>query len=187
MNSLEHKINRLSIAKKGIDNEPTNDNILTHFHNAFLDLLDEKPILTENGYSMLYYDPEKDLHTINKPDNIRQKPLTRFCIFLTIAYNLNKIYCGLIENISTYPHIYESIPTEIKDCLEDVKTRSINNQDPMKNLLNYYVNKLSDKYAKIYNQEKMRCFVKDIFGNRDNLKMPTPEIDEIQKTARATN
>jgi hypothetical protein len=180
---MESKLTRLSIAKKGLEEEPTNDNILTHFHNAFLDLLDKENVLTENGYCMLFYSPSKDWEIIKEPDNKSNKPIVRFCLYLTIAYNLNKLYCGLLENIENYPHIQNILPDDVKSKLEEIKERSIKNQEPMFNLLKYYLNKLTDKYAKIYNQEKMRCFVKDVFGNRDTLRMPTKEVDEITQKA----
>jgi hypothetical protein len=56
----------------------------------------------------------------------------------------------------------------------------------MFSLLKFFTNKLTDKYAKIFNEEKMRCFVKDVFGNRDTLHLPSRELDEvIQKANKA--
>ena len=186
MSIFESKLNRLSIAKKGIDDDPTNHNIITHFHNAFLDLLDEQNILTENGYAMLFYNPSKDFEIIKEPDNKSQKPLVRFCLYLTIAYNLNKLYCGLIENISTYPHIENGLTDELKSSLTQIKETSNTLQPHMFSLLKIFTNKLTDKYAKIFNEEKMRCFVKDVFGNRDTLHLPSREFDEIiQKSNQA--
>ena len=179
---MESKINRVMIAKDGYDKDPTNHNLLSHFHNAFLDLLEETSVLNENGYAMLFYDPTKDIEIVNEPNNTSQKPLVRLCICFMIMYNLNKLYCGFINSIKEYPQIIEKLPKFFIHYLEELRDKSMEIQPILNNLLKIYTNKLNDKYAKIFNQEKSLAFTKDIFGIRDKLVIPS-EIDKIQKKA----
>jgi len=181
---MDIKIQTICLVKEGLEKDPTNDNLLTHLHYALLNLLDDKPVLTENGYAMLYYDPVNDLEKITtQPDKI-QRPLTRISLHLTIAYNLNILFVGFMSSLNKYLEFLEAMPTDLKEFLEAMVQRSLGVQETIKNLLPHFLNRLTDKYAKIYNCEKGACFTRDIFGNKTLLKLPNDEMKEEREKAK---
>ena len=75
-----------------------NDAILIHICKTVVDCIDKGDSLTESGNKILSANPSKDIESIEKCENkILQKPLVRYCLYLTLSFNLFILFLGFMQ------------------------------------------------------------------------------------------
>ena len=175
---LEEQIKQIVGFKNLIDQDTTNDFFLYPFMSMVLNLTDSKGFITELGLSCLFNEINKDFEIINEcPEKPSQKALIRLCLYFTIAYNLTFYFGGFIKGLETEEgKVYaDKLPAELIDYLKEIMVRA----DKLHPILEYQLKgltkRLTDKYAKIYNEEKRKHWTKEIF--QDSVHIPTHPDD----------
>jgi hypothetical protein len=107
------------------------------------------------------------------------KALTRVSLYLTIANIAGILYLGFVDCLDL-DRFKDIIPEDLKECIRSKKDRIDLITGASLKVLKENIENLSDKYAKIYYEEKMGCFVKDVFKTRDTLNLKS-SVEEIYK------
>ena len=150
---LEEQIKQIVGFKNLIYQDTTNDFFLYPFMSMVLNLTDSKGFITELGLSCLFNEINKDFEIINEcPEKPSQKALIRLCLYFTIAYNLTFYFGGFIKGLEA-DKLHQILEYQLKGLTK----------------------RLTDKYAKIYNEEKRKHWTKEIF--QDSVHIPTHPDD----------
>ncbi len=173
--SIAKKIENIVALDNLIKEEPDNDGAYICFICSILDLIEEGGFLTPKGNMMIQQNICEDLLIMTKSP----KALTRVSLYLTIANIAGILYLGFVECIDL-DQFKSIIPEDLKECIRSKKDRVDLITGASLKVLKENIEKLSDKYAKIYYEEKMGFFVKDVFKTRDTLHMKS-SVDEIYK------
>lgn len=152
--------------KNLIDQDTNNDFFLYPFMSMVLNLTDSKGFITELGLKCLFNEIQKDFDIINEcPEKPSQKALIRLCLYFTIAYNLTLLFGGFIVGLETEEgKVYaDKLPAELIDYLKEIMVRADKLHPILEHQLKGLTKRLTDKYAKIYDEEKRKHWTKDIF------------------------
>lgn len=172
---MDKKIENIIALDKLIKEEPDNDGAYICFICSVLDIIEEGGFLTPKGNMMIQQNIVEDLLIMTKSP----KALTRVSLYFTIANIAGILYLGFVECLDL-DKFKDIIPEDLKECIRSKKDRIDLITGASLKVLKENIENLSDKYAKIYNEEKMGFFVKDVFKTRDTLKMKS-SVDEIYK------
>lgn len=143
--------------------------------NAIIGSIDNSP-LTETAYKyLMFYNPETDLNMKPEQEEPTQQALVRLCLFYTISYAVVSLFVGFIETIKDDDNEF------IEWFLELQKVGLIYIEVLQRDYLKVLLPKLTDKYAKIFHNEKIGSFHKDIYGI-SKIKVPSM-LDQIKKNA----
>jgi hypothetical protein len=142
--------------------------------NVIIACIDKSP-LTETAYKyIMYYDPNTDLNMNPDQEEPTQQAIVRLCLFYTIGYALVSLFVGFIETVKEDRHEFVEWFLELQKVglkyLRVMKTE----------YLQILLPKLTDKYAKIFHNEKIGSFHKDIYGV-STVKVPSM-LDKINAT-----
>lgn len=142
--------------------------------NVIIACIDKSP-LTETAYKyIMFYDPNTDLNMTPDQEEPTQQALVRLCLFYTIAYALISLFVGFIETIKEDRH-------EFVEWFLDLQKVGLHYLMVLQNdYLKILLPKLTDKYAKIFHNEKIGSFHKDIYGV-SKVKVPSM-LDKINAT-----
>jgi hypothetical protein len=176
--TLEKQIENIVGFKNLIDQDTTNDFFLYPFMSMVLNLTDKVGFLTDLGLKCLFNEINKDFDIINEnPTKPSQKALLRLVLYFTICYNLNIYYGGFILALDTEEgkKYAEKLPAELIEYLKKIMERADKLHPILEHQLKGLTNKLTDKYAKIYNEEKRKHWTKEIF--EDSVHIPTHPDD----------
>ena len=179
---MEEQIAQIVGFKNLIDQDTTNDFFLYPFMSMVLNLTDSKGFITELGLKILFNEINKDFEIVNEcPEKPSQKALIRLCLYFTIAYNLTLLFGGFIIGLETEEgRVYaEKLPVELIDYLKDIMIRADKLHPILEHQLKGLTKRLTDKYAKIYDEEKRKCWTKDIFENTTHIHQ-TKYPDDIK-------
>lgn len=172
---MDKKIENIIALDNLIKEEPDNDGAYICFICSVLDLIEDGGFLTDRGKMMIQQNICEDLLIMTKSP----KALTRVSLYFTIANIAGILYLGFVECLDL-DRFKTIIPEDLKECIRSKKDRVDLITGATLKTLKDNIENLSDKYAKIYNEEKMGCFVKDVFKTRDTLHMKS-SVDEIYK------
>jgi hypothetical protein len=152
--------------KNLIDADMTNDFFLFPFMSSVLNLVDEKGFITDLGFKCLYNDINSDFEIINEqPVKPSQRAVLRLVLYFTLCYNLIIYFGGFVIGLQTEEgkKYAEKLPVELIEYLNSIMERVDKLHPILENQLKRLTNLLTDKYAKIFNEEKRKCWTKDIF------------------------
>ena len=134
--------------------------------------------LTEQGFNLLFNNVLEDIQTIDKieiQDEIKtqenQERLTRLCLYFTTLYNITLLYGSYCYTLSVDEgkNLLERFDTELINYFFEIDKRA----EPINKISEFkfkdYLPHLTEEYLKIFNQEKRRCWTKDIFSSEEEL------------------
>ena len=177
-------MNWLIYSKSQLDTNPDNDYYLFLFYRSVIDYVNDNCILSDNGSGMLLdFDLENEMKTLAVQPN-HQRTLIKVSLFLTIGYNLAKIFLGLIEIIEegeAGKYFKQQLPAGFITFILCLKPRTVVLLNHLDAVLLKSTSSLYERYAKVYNQEKRRIFRGDIFNTV--LRIPSGVEDAEIKEA----
>jgi hypothetical protein len=140
---------------------------------------DEVNFLTEQGFNILFNNVLEDtekIDKIEKHEDIQiqenQEVLTRLCLFFTIIYNLTILfssYCLTLQS-EEGKYLLNRFDIDLINYFFEIDKRSETINKVSYHKLEDYIPHLTETYLKIFNQEKIRCFTKDIFSTPEELE-----------------
>jgi hypothetical protein len=175
---MEEQIAQIVGFKNLIDQDTTNDFFLYPFMSMVLNLTDSKGFITELGLKCLFNEIQKDFDIINEsPEKPSQYALVRLCCYFTICYNLTFYFGGFIKGLETEEgkKYADKLPAELIDYLKEIMVRADKLHPILEHQLKSLTSRLTDKFAKIYNEEKRKHWTKEIF--QDSVHIPTHPDD----------
>ena len=178
---VKSKIDAILGYKNLIDNFPDNDFFLFPFMSMVLDLTDKKGFLTEAGMKLLHNDIVKDIEILKENgDKPSQYALTRLALWYCLSFNLLQFFCGFIFSLEEEAtKVYASqLPAELKEYLKTIADRGALLIEPISKLAGFYTNQLTDKFAKVFDEEKRKCWTKDLFNNTVHIPAHPNDLPE---------
>jgi len=187
---FEKQIENIVGFKNLIDRDITNDFFLYPFMSMVLNLTDSRGFITELGLKCLFNEINKDFDIINENQkNPSQKALVRLCLYFTICYNLTIYFGGFILGLDTEEgkKYAEKLPAELIEYLKGIMERADKLHPILEHQLKGLTNRLTDKYAKIYNEEKRKHWTKDIFQTSVHIPAHPDDLPENYKPENCIN
>ena len=188
--SFEKQVENIVGFKNLIDQDTTNDFFLYPFMSMVLNLTDSQGFITELGMKCLFNEINKDFDIINQShEKPSQKALCRLCLYFTICYNLTIYFGGFILGLDTDAgkKYAEKLPAELIVYLKEITERADKLHPILEHQLKTLTNKLTDKYAKIYNEEKRKHWTKDIFQTSVHIPAHPDDYPENYKPENCIN
>jgi hypothetical protein len=187
---MDEQIKQIVGFKNLIDQDTTNDFFLYPFMSMVLNLTDSQGFITELGMSCLFNEINKDFDIINEcPEKPSQKALIRLALYFTICYNLTIYFGGFILGLDTEEgkKYAELLPADLIDYLKQIMIRADKLHPILEHQLKTITKKLTDKYAKIYNEEKRKHWTKDIFQTSVHIPAHPDDYPEDYKAENCIN
>jgi hypothetical protein len=153
--------------KNLIDQYPDNDFFLFPFMSMVLDLTDERGFITEEGMKILHNDLQADMDIVKEGgEKPSQYALCRLSLWYCLTYNISQLYCSFVSTFGLEEaRLYtDKLPEELKVYLKGIAARVEALVGTLEKLCKLYTSALTDKFAKIFNSEKRRCWTKDLFN-----------------------
>ena len=135
--------------------------------------------LTEQGFNLLFNNVLEDIQVIDKIENQEdikteenQQRLTRLCLYFITLYNITLLYGSYCYTLTTDEgkNLLERFDVELINYFFEIDKRA----EPINKISEFkfkdYIQHLTPDYIKIFNQEKRRCFTKDIFSSEEELE-----------------
>jgi len=154
--------------KNLIDQFPDNDFFIYPFMSMVLDLTDDKGFLTESGMKLLHNNIQQDMDIVKEgEDKPSQYALCRLALWYCLTYNISQLYCSFVATfgMEETKQYTDKLPYDLKEYLKEIAERAKSNISVLESLVKHYTNQLTDKFAKIFNSEKRRCWTKDLFNS----------------------
>lgn len=190
MEAVEKQIENIVGFKNLIEQDKTNDFFLYPFMSMVINLTDEQGFITELGLNCLFNEINKDFDIINEnPKDPSQKALLRLALYFTICYNLTIYFGGFIIGLDTEEgkKYAEKLPVELIEYLKGIMERADKLHPILEHQLKTLTSRLTDKYAKIYNEEKRKHWTKDIFQTSVHIPAHPDDYPEGYKAENAIN
>jgi hypothetical protein len=162
--SMEQRIADILSYKNLITADLTNDFFIMPFMNLVLKVVDEKGFLSNKGLFLLHQDLNDLIEKVHI-EGAGDRDRVRMVLYFTIALNLSIIYISFVrgmeeEDGKKYKELFEPdmivFMNEIADRVEKLHST-------FRLVLEKELPQLSNKYAKVYDEEKRKSFTKDIF------------------------
>jgi hypothetical protein len=176
--TIEQQIEQIVGFKNFIDEDPTNDYFLFPFMSMVLNLTDSQGFLTQAGIKILFNEINKDFDIINEGgENPSQYAMLRLAVYFTTAFNLIIYFGGFVLGLDTEEgkKYAEKLPVELIDYLKTIMERVDKLHPIIECQVKSLTTRLSNKFAKIYNEEKRKCWTKEIF--QDSVHIPAHKDD----------
>jgi hypothetical protein len=134
--------------------------------------------LTEQGFNLLLNNILEDIQVIDKIENQEdikteenQQRVTRLCLYFCVLYNITLLYSSYCYTLTTDEgkNLLERFDTELINYFFEIDKRSETINKVSYHKLEDYIPHLTEDYLKIFNQEKKKCFTKDIFSTEEEL------------------
>ena len=106
----------------------------------------------------------KDLNTEGK--ELDQKDLVRLSLNVLASYAICVLVSGMISFSKEEPKAFFQLnpfPTGIQDDFEMLQEKALSMIPTLKHILDVYTLKLDSKHRKVFNEEKVKGFVKQIY------------------------
>jgi hypothetical protein len=104
---------------------------------------------------------------VDNKEKVTQKELVRFCLYMTNCYAVCVLFKGMVEvykeNTEGFIKLHP-LPNYILDDFTKFEDRAFGLVDKFKKIMDGYSQSLEGKYRTIYNEEKIKGFVKQIFA-----------------------
>lgn len=162
------KVEDILAYKNLIDQFPDNDFFIFPFMSMVLDLTDDRGFLTADGMKLLHNDIQKDIDIVVEGGDLpSQYALCRLALWYCLVYNISQLYCSFVSSfgLEETKQYTDKFPDELKDYLKQISDRAGALIDILEKLCKKYTQSLTDKFAKIFNSEKRRCWTKDFFNS----------------------
>jgi hypothetical protein len=176
---MDEKIAKIIEYKTLIDSDEKNDFFLFPFMALVLNLTTEKGFISEDGFKLLHNNLQEDFTIINEnPEKPSQKAICRVALYFALVHNLTKYFIGFIAGLETSEgsRFLEKLPTELVDYLHKIGERCKLYPQITEAQLKSVLPVMTEKYAKIFNNEKRRHWINDIFL-QDVVKIPQHPAD----------
>lgn len=193
MENQQKRVDAIMEWKGEIDKEPVNDYFLFQFICSVLDLCGEKDFLTANGKKLLGSNPSVDITILQEcpiDDKKRlklkkyQQAFIRYGLYLTIIYVAGELFIGFVLGLEQpeQERFIKYFPPPLMEYLKTQKERIEAILPMIKSILDAILGRMTDKYAKIFNQEKRVMFEKDIYTTELHIPTEIPEeaFDAVQ-------
>ena len=148
----------------------TNDYYFIQYLGTILDYIerDHKGCLTELGRMSLAVNI-MPIYTkfVEGKEKVTQKELVKFCLYMTNSYAVCVLFKGMVEVYKEQPINFAELhplPTYILDDIVKFEDRAFDLVGKFKKIMDGYSQSLEGKYRTIYNEEKHKGFVKQIFS-----------------------
>jgi hypothetical protein len=169
--TLEEKLlNRVVEYRLLTQRDLTNDYYFLQYLGTILDYIerDHTGCLTDLGRMSLAVNVAPIYQKFAEgKEKVTQKELVRFCLYMTNCYAVCVLFKGMVEvykeNDEGFMKLHP-LPTYILGDLIEYEDRAFDLVDKFKKIMDTYSQSLEGKYRKIYNEEKIKGFVKQIFG-----------------------
>lgn len=158
--------------KNLIDQFPANDFFIFPFMSMVLDLTDDRGFLTEDGMKLLHNDIQKDIDIVKEGgDSPSQYALCRLALWYCLVFNISQLYCSFVSSfgLEETKQYTDRFPAELKDYLKQISDRAESHLNILERFCKHFTGLLTDKFAKIFNDEKRRCWTKDLFNCTVNI------------------
>lgn len=102
-------------------------------------------------------------------EKVTQKELVKFCLYMTNSYAVCVLFKGMVEVYKEQPINFAELhplPTYILDDIVKFEDRAFDLVDKFKKIMDTYSHSLEGKYRTIYNEEKCKGFIKQIFSTQ---------------------
>jgi len=150
----------------------TNDYYFLQYLGTILDYIerDHKGCLTDLGRMSLAVNVSPIYQKfVEGKEKVTQKELVKFCLYMTNCYAVCVLFKGMVEvykeNDEGFMKLHP-LPTYILGDLIEYEDRAFELVDKFKKIMDSYSQSLEGKYRTIYNEEKIKGFVKQIFGTQ---------------------
>lgn len=151
----------------------TNDYYFIQYLGAILDYIerDHKGCLTDLGRMSLAVNImpiyQKFAGEVNG-EKVTQKELVKFCLYMTNSYAVCVLFKGMVElykeQNEKFVELHKDLPTYIFGDMIEYEDRTFDLLGKFKKIMDAYSPMLEGKYRTIYNEEKCKGFVKQIFS-----------------------
>lgn len=164
------------------------DFFLFQFIASIMDLIEfkDKCCLTDDGRNMLLYTGLNDALKAGNETKEQKQDVFKATLYLFIGYTLSVLYIGFLQtkNNGGNADLWEQIPCDVYEVMEEVKEELFSKMKVYKGLLEHLTKSLDENYAKLFNTEKRRVFNRDLFNNPViELGDEVPELTEIKRSA----
>lgn len=163
-------IDRVAEFKALNDKDLTNDYYFIQYLGTILDFIEREHTgcLTELGRMSLAVNVAPIYQKfVEGKEKVTQKELVKFCLYMTNAYAVCVLFKGMVELFKEKPVEFmelNPLPSLIFDDMKKFEDRAFDLVDKFKKIMDAYCNSLEGKYRTIYNEEKHKGFVKQIFS-----------------------
>lgn len=151
-----------------LENE-TNDYPFFLYIASIMDFIEyhNKGCLTELGTASLKVDISGFINSIMTEQKLTQKELVRFLLNILNSYAISVLCKGMIEFAKSEPKFFEvnEFPNYMieNNDFEKISLKLESIIPALKKALDLYTPSVQGKYIKIFNEEKVKGFVKPIF------------------------
>jgi hypothetical protein len=171
-NSKREKFTLDMIMYRGIyEQNTTNDHPFFLYLGSILNYIESHNggSLTELGMKSLQLDISDFILHLQEGgfNKLHQKELVRFLLNILNSYAVCVLATGLLEFAKTNDTFFElnPFPSAIRDDFPALQEKALDLIPKLKQVLDAYTTYLEPKYRTIFNQEKTKGFVKQIFND----------------------
>lgn len=167
----EKLLNRVMEFRLLTQKDVTNDYYFLQYLGTILDYIerDHKGCLSDLGRIVLAFNVSPTYQKFVDKEKVSQKELVRFCLYMTNCYAVCFLFKGMAEvykeNSEGFMKLHP-LPTYILGDIFEYEDRAFDLVDKFKTIMDKYSQSLEGKYRTIYNEEKIKGFVKQIFGTQ---------------------
>lgn len=159
--------------------DETNDYPFFLYLGSIMDFIEyhNKGCLTELGTASLKVDISSFINSLTNQQKVTQKELVRFLLNIINSYAVSVLCKGMIEYSKEEPKFFETndFPAFMVDDFEKINLKLETIIPTLKKALDNYTKSIDGKYIKIFNEEKVKGFVKPLFefdGVKVKSRMP---------------
>jgi len=151
------------------DDNRTNDYYLFLYLASIMNFIEghNDGCLTILGMKSLTLDISYIIEELNLGKTLDQKDLVRLSLNVLASYATCVLVTGMFEFSKTSSSFFDvnPFPLNIRDDFEFLQNKALEMIPQLKQILDIYSPKLDAKHRKIFNEEKIKGFVKHIFND----------------------
>lgn len=164
----EYFLQRIIEFKNLFDRNNTNDYYYIQYVASLLDYIERgsSGFLTDLGRMTLSLDINS-IH-LRLKEKLCQKDLVRFCLYMTDSYACTVMFIGMCETAFEFKdQFFENhpLPSGVIEDFKMLSAKAIDLKEQYKSIMDRFSQMLDVKHKTIYNEEKVKAFVKQIFAN----------------------
>ena len=173
------------------DENRTNDYYLFLYLASVMNFIENhnEGCLTTLGMKALSLDISYIIKDLNEKKEVDQKDLVRLCLNVLASYATCVLSTGLLEFSKENSEMFFELnpfPLSIREDFEFLQDKALVMIPTLKQILDVYTQKLDNKYKKVFNEEKIKLFVKHIF-NDTAIRIGSAGIPDSLRYAKQMN
>jgi len=150
------------------DRDHSNDYYYIQYIASVLDYIERfsNGFLTDLGRQSLSLDVSA-IHARLTQSEVKQKDLVRFCLYMTDAYAVSVMFIGMNEVANELGETFfknNPLTKEIIDDFTMLAEKANTLKDQYKMIMDKFAPLMDSKHKSLYNEEKHKAFVKQIFA-----------------------